>query len=318
MPLPSVRRPRRTRSVTPRTARAIEAYITLPFVGSIAIDDDGARLEELVRRPTRLPCVATVGRLVDPDARLGVGGCIRLTRPGVERVARGVGRILDERPERVRAEPCRRERPAGVVGVETVLRRPDAAARGGDPDPALALVALPVDEDRLRAAGRDVVLPRESEHAGLEGHGRADRVPDEGPLLGALVAADLDVVERPLRCRRLRGCHLLGGERPLRGGFLGRLRHGVALVAALARLLLLRPAGVGIAALGDRCVPGTAEVVLRVGELGMVLRLAAPFRLHRGDEDRESRDHEHQCAERDALQPIHLKTPLALCLPCSG
>ena len=78
------------------------------------------------------PLVAVVGGCVDPDARLGVTRGVRLAGARVERVRR---RVVDQRPDRVRAETVGEERPSRVAG-EGVVAPPDAAARCRHPHAA--------------------------------------------------------------------------------------------------------------------------------------------------------------------------------------
>ena len=93
------------------------------------------------------PVPAAVGRLVQADAGLAVGGAVRLARADVDRPLARIGRVDEDRADRVRVDLSVRDVPPMRMPRDRVLRHPQAAAGGRDVEPAVALVTGPADRN---------------------------------------------------------------------------------------------------------------------------------------------------------------------------
>ena len=168
---------------------------------------DGAGVEDACAERAR-PRRAAVRRLVDADAGRRVAGGVRLARADPGRVTRRVIRIDGDRAHRLDPEGAGDEVPARLP-VQRVLGRPDTAACGSRPQPALAGLAGRGDREDGRPAARDVRVRDVAEGVaelggGIERLGRADGDP---LALLSLAGAELALLRR--RCRfRARKCGL--------------------------------------------------------------------------------------------------------------
>src|SRR6478672_2933834 len=97
-------------------------------------DADGALKEDVGSRNQR-PGLAAVRCLVDTDSRFRIARSIRFAGAGIERVARSVVRIHEERADGIDAETARDESPSRVAG-ERLVGPPNTTARGGDVEDA--------------------------------------------------------------------------------------------------------------------------------------------------------------------------------------
>ena len=148
-----------------------------------AVDRHGLRAGD------QLPARASVGRLEQAEAGLGVAGAVGLAGACVERVPGWVVRIDDQRAEGVRRQVVRRRDPARLGG-QRIVRAPDPATRGRDPESAGragrsgGLCAVGVDRERGDAPGllrgRSLKRDRVEELRSLAGDVRRDG-PEGGP-----------------------------------------------------------------------------------------------------------------------------------------
>ena len=113
--------------------------------GSTAIAADRAVGRHRRAARHQRPRVAEVGRLEQPEPRLGVARAVRLARAGVER-------RRWRRRSRATRTPSSAGRSAAATNAtcvgERVVGRPHAAARGGDRHPAVARRARRIDRHR--------------------------------------------------------------------------------------------------------------------------------------------------------------------------
>src|SRR5439155_13059729 len=114
-------------------------------------------LEEDVAAGNECPGLAAVRRLVDTDARFRIGRSVRLAGAGIERVARRIARIHEQRANRVRAETAGDVLP--VRAVERLIGTPDTTPRRRNVKRALAEGAARRDRHRRHAAARYVLRP---------------------------------------------------------------------------------------------------------------------------------------------------------------
>ena len=100
-------------------------------------------LEEHIAAGHQRPCVAAVGRLVDPDSSLRIARRVLLAGRGIQRVAARVVGIEQERSDGVGPEAAGDELPLlRGIGMKCLRRSPDAAARGRHKQSAVTLSAV--------------------------------------------------------------------------------------------------------------------------------------------------------------------------------
>src|SRR5262249_55244454 len=115
------------------------------------------------------PRVAPIRGLVNPDAGFASGGApVPLARTDVERVPARIVGIGDESANGVKSQDASKPRPTRVCR-QGVVRPPNAAAGGADPETAVTRYARWSNDQRRVTARRRCRRPRERQHTGLDG-----------------------------------------------------------------------------------------------------------------------------------------------------
>ena len=144
-------------------------------VARLHLDGADAAAEELRRAERAAPPFAAILRLVDADPDLAAAAAgVRLAGAGPDGLVVGVVGIELERRDALVFERARDKLPArpfvlgcrGIVDGERVVRPPDAAVRGGDPERALPGRRLAVRrDDAVRGPAAEVLRSRSVDRA---------------------------------------------------------------------------------------------------------------------------------------------------------
>ena len=126
----------------------------LALAGSTATAPTDRSLETAVLPGDERPVFAAIRRLVEANACLGVTRAVRLAGSDVERLPVRVGRIENDRADRVRWNAVARRMPVRLR-CQRVVGHPHATTGGADEYLAVIPVTTWINRNRRRSAGVD-------------------------------------------------------------------------------------------------------------------------------------------------------------------
>jgi hypothetical protein len=109
-----------------------------------------------------------------------------------------VRRIVRQRADGVGPEAARDELPLQIIGMQRLIGAPDTAARRGNPERTMAVVAAWGDGQRRDAPRRGVVGAGEGQNAREVGRAWPDGAPRAGAVLAVAIPLDKEIGRRKL------------------------------------------------------------------------------------------------------------------------